>query len=196
MFQQSAFVPSSLRDYRFSGLSSIFSTSRSFRNLDVHLDADNERDMAKRVKLVLREDIYKLGKNGDLVEVAPGYARNYLFPKGLAVPVTPGVMKQVERRREEERQRKIDDRNKAESTKTALATIGLLRVPKPVGEDDAIFGTVTNRELADVLKEFAGVEVDRADIEVPEISKLGKYEATVKLHAEVTATVNFEVVPD
>ena len=152
--------------------------------------------MAKRVKLVLREDIYKLGKNGDLVEVAPGYARNYLLPKGLAIPVTPGVLKQVERRREEERQRKIDERNKAESTKTALATIGLLRVAKPVGEDDAIFGTVTNRELADVLKEFAGVEVDRADIEVPEISKLGKYEATLKLHAEVTATVKFEVIPD
>lgn len=152
--------------------------------------------MAKRVKLVLREDIYKLGKNGDLVEVAPGYARNYLLPKGLAIPVTPGVLKQVERRREEERQRKIDERNKAESTKTALATIGLLRVAKPVGEDDAIFGTVTNRELADVLKEFAGVEVDRADIEVPEISKLGKYEATLKLHPEVTATVKFEVIPD
>ena len=152
--------------------------------------------MAKRVKLVLRQDIYKLGKNGDLVEVAPGYARNYLLPQGMAIPVTPGVLKQVERRREEERQRKIDERNQAEATKTALATIGLLRVAKPVGEDDAIFGTVTNRELADVLKEFAGIEVDRADIEVPEISKLGKYEATVKLHAEVTATVNFEVVPD
>ncbi len=152
--------------------------------------------MAKRVKLVLRQDIYKLGKNGDLVEVAPGYARNYLLPQGMAIPVTPGVLKQVERRREDERQRKIEERNQAESTKTALATIGLLRVAKPVGEDDAIFGTVTNRELADVLKEFAGVEVDRADIDVPEISKLGKYEATLKLHAEVTATVNFEVVPD
>ena len=152
--------------------------------------------MAKRVKLVLRQDIYKLGKNGDLVEVAPGYARNYLLPQGMAIPVTPGVLKQVERRREEERQRKIEERKQAESTKTALATIGLLRVAKPVGEDDAIFGTVTNRELADVLKEFAGVEVDRADIDVPEISKLGKYEATLKLHAEVTATVNFEVVPD
>ncbi|MEM1426232.1 MAG: 50S ribosomal protein L9, partial [Cyanobacteria bacterium P01_H01_bin.130] len=149
--------------------------------------------MAKRVKLVLRQDIYKLGKNGDLVEVAPGYARNYLLPQKMAIPVTPGVLKQVERHREEERQRKIEERNKAESTKTALATIGLLRVAKPVGEDDAIFGTVTNRELADVLKEFAGVEVDRADIDVPEISKLGKYEATLKLHAEVTATVNFEV---
>ncbi len=61
--------------------------------------------MAKRVQLVLNQDVSKLGKNGDLVEVAPGYARNYLIPQKLGVPATPGLLKQVERRKEIERQR-------------------------------------------------------------------------------------------
>ncbi|MEO1400908.1 MAG: 50S ribosomal protein L9, partial [Cyanobacteria bacterium J06635_1] len=88
--------------------------------------------MAKRVQLVLSEDIRKLGKTGDLVEVAPGYARNYLIPRGLGYRATPGVLKQVERRREEERQRLEAIKQEAESMKTALNTIGLFTVKKQV----------------------------------------------------------------
>lgn len=152
--------------------------------------------MAKRVKLVLSEDVAKLGKSGDMVEVAPGYARNYLIPRSLGVHVTPGILKQVERRREEEKQRKLDEKQRAESQKTAIATIGLLRIAKPVGEGESIFGTVTNREVADVLQSFAGIEVDHRNIELPEINQLGKFDAQVKLHPEVAATVSFEVVPE
>lgn len=152
--------------------------------------------MAKRVQVVLTEDIRKLGQNGDLVEVAPGYARNYLLPNGKAVRTTPGVLKQVERRREAERQRQLEIKQEAEAIKTALATIGMFTIQKPVGENDAIFGTVTSSDVADVIKSLSGKDVDRRDITVPDINKLGEYEAQLKLHAEVTATVNLRIIAE
>jgi large subunit ribosomal protein L9 len=152
--------------------------------------------MAKRVQVVLTEDIRKLGQNGDLVEVAPGYARNYLLPNGKAVRTTPGVLKQVERRREAERQRQLEIKQEAEATQKALATIGMFTIQKPVGENDAIFGTVTSSDVADVIKSLSGKEVDRRDITVPDINKLGEYQAQIKLHAEVTATVNLRIIAE
>lgn len=150
--------------------------------------------MAKRTQVVLSKDVTKLGKNGDLVDVAPGYARNYLIPQGLAIPATPGVIKMVEQRREKERQRQLEILEHARARKTALATIGLLRIAKQAGEGDAIFGTVTNQDIADLLKEKAGQEVDKRDITLPDINHLGEYQVELKLHPEVSATVNIEVI--
>ncbi|MDJ0574120.1 MAG: 50S ribosomal protein L9 [Xenococcaceae cyanobacterium MO_234.B1] len=151
--------------------------------------------MAKRVSVVLSENISKLGKNGDLVEVAPGYARNYLIPEGKAIIATRGIIKQVEQRREKERQRKLAEKQEAESRKTALKTIGRLVIRKQVGEGNAIFGTVTTQEVADIIKQQTGMEVDKRGITVPDIGTTGIYEVEVKLHPEVTATVNIEVAP-
>jgi large subunit ribosomal protein L9 len=152
--------------------------------------------MAKKVQVVLQQDIRKLGISGDLVEVAPGYARNYLLPRGLAVRTTPGVLKQVERRREEIRQRLEQIKQDAESMKTALETIGTFVIKKPVGENDAIFGTVTSGDVAEVIQEVTQKEVDRRDITVPDINKLGEYKVDLKLHADVTATVTVRVAAD
>ncbi|MDJ0590346.1 MAG: 50S ribosomal protein L9 [Pleurocapsa sp. MO_226.B13] len=151
--------------------------------------------MAKRVSVILNQSVSKLGNNGDLVEVAPGYARNYLIPQGLANIATKGIIKQVELRRERERQQKLAERQAAENKKVAFKTIGKLTVRKQVGEENAIFGTVTTQEIADIIKQQAGMEVDRRGIEVPDISTTGDYQATVKLHPEVTATVDFQVIP-
>jgi large subunit ribosomal protein L9 len=151
--------------------------------------------MSKRVQVVLTQDISKLGRNGDLVEVAPGYARNYLFPQSKAVRATPGILKQVERRREEERQRQIEIKQQAESRKTALETIGRFTIAKQVGENEAIFGTVTDRELAEAIQTATNQEVDRRGITLPDISKTGFYKAQIKLHPEVTAEVEVHVVP-
>ena len=149
--------------------------------------------MAKRVQLVLSQDISKLGKTGDLVEVAPGYARNYLLPRGLGYRATPGVLKQVERRREEERQRLEQIKQDAIAMKTAIATIGLFTIKKEVGENDAIFGTVTADEVAELIKTNTGKDIDKRDIDVPPINKLGEYTVLVKLHSEVTAELRLRV---
>ncbi|NJL88112.1 MAG: 50S ribosomal protein L9 [Leptolyngbyaceae cyanobacterium SM1_1_3] len=151
--------------------------------------------MAKRIQVVLNEDIRKLGGEGDLVEVAPGYARNYLIPRGLAVRTTPGVLKQVERRREKERQRQLEIKQEAEAIKTALATVGMFTVKKQTGEGDAIFGTVTASEVAEEIQKMTNKEVDRRNITLPDINQLGEYKVEVKLHPEVTAMLNLRVVP-
>lgn len=151
--------------------------------------------MSKRVQIVLNKDISKLGKSGDLVEVAPGYARNYLLPQGFAIIATSGILRQVEQRREKERQRLLAIKQEAESRKTALETIGRFVIRKQLGEGEAIFGTVTTQDVADVIKENTSQEVDRKGITLPEINKIGFYQAEVKLHPEVTATIEIQVAP-
>jgi large subunit ribosomal protein L9 len=150
--------------------------------------------MAKRVQLVLTKDVTKLGKLGDLVEVAPGYARNYLIPQSLAARATPGLLKQVERRREKEYQRQLELKQQATEQKTALENIAGLKIAKQVGENEAIFGTVTTQDVADAIQAVASLEIDRRGITIPDISQLGTYKAEIKLHAEVTAVINIEVV--
>lgn len=153
--------------------------------------------MAKsNVNVMLTKDVSKLGKLGELVAVAPGYAQNFLLPKGLAVRATPGVLAEVERRKEKERLRLLAIRQEAESRKVALATIGGFIVKKQVGENNSIFGTVTDREIAQLIAAKAMMEIDRRDITVPEISETGNYEISIKLHAEVTATIKVQVVPE
>ena len=150
--------------------------------------------MAKRVSVVLSEDVLSLGKNGDLVEVAPGYARNFLLPQGKAVPLTPAVLKQVEHRRAKEAERQAALKQEALDFRTALDTIGRFTVKKQTGGDDVLFGTVTNADVAEAIEAATKKEVDRRDITVPDIHRTGSYKVSVKLHSEVTAEINLEVV--
>ncbi|MGK7944431.1 MAG: 50S ribosomal protein L9 [Microcystaceae cyanobacterium] len=151
--------------------------------------------MAKRVPIVLSKSVSKLGKAGELVEVAPGYARNYLLPQGMAVIATAGILRQVEQRKEKERQRILAEKQEAEARKVALQTIGRFTIKKQLGEEEAIFGTVTTQDVADAIKAATSQDVDRRGITLPEISKVGFYKADVKLHPEVTATIEIQVAP-
>ena len=149
--------------------------------------------MAKRVQVVLTENISSLGKDGDVVAVAPGYARNFLFPTGKAVNVTPSVLKQIERKREKEKIAAEEIKKEALNFKTALKTIGRFTIKKQVGEDGVLFGTVTNGDVAEAIKVSTKKEIDRRDIQVPDIHTLGSYTVQIKLHQEVSAEVNIEV---
>jgi large subunit ribosomal protein L9 len=151
--------------------------------------------MAKKLQLLLNKNVDKLGKRGDLVDVAPGYARNYLVPQGFGVLVTEGILRQVDQRREKERLRLLAILEEAKSRKTALQTINNFVIRKQVGEQDAIFGTVTTQEVVDIIKKNAGLEIERQAITLPEIKKIGKYPTDIKLHAEVTAQIIIEVAP-
>jgi len=151
--------------------------------------------MAKKIQVLLNASVNKLGKRGDVVEVAPGYARNYLIPQGSAVVVTPGILRQVEQRREKERQRILAEKQAAEARQKALQTIGRFVVRKQVGENEAIFGTVTTQDVADVIKQMTNQEVDRRNVTLPDINKIGFYQAQIKLHPEVSATIEIQVAP-
>ena len=151
--------------------------------------------MTKRLSIVLNKNVPKLGKRGDLVDVAPGYARNYLIPQGFGVFATPGLLRQVEQRKEKERQRLLAQLEEAKSRQTALQTINNFVIRKQLGEKEAIFGTVTTQEVCDIIKENAGLKIERQMITLPEIKKIGTYQAQIKLHAEVTAEINIQVIP-
>jgi large subunit ribosomal protein L9 len=149
--------------------------------------------MSKRVQVILSKTVDKLGRNGDLLEVAPGYARNYLIPQGIAIAATPGLLRQVEQRRAKDQERLLAEKEAAEARKTALQTVGRFIIQKQVGEAEAIFGTVTTQDVADAIKAATNQEVDRRGITLPEISKVGFYKAQVKIHPEVTAEVEIQV---
>ncbi|KGG13703.1 MULTISPECIES: 50S ribosomal protein L9 [Prochlorococcus] len=150
--------------------------------------------MAKRVQVVLKEDILSLGKDGDVVEVAPGYARNFLLPHGKALPVTAAVMKQVEHRKAKQKELEAALKKEALEFETALKTIGRFTVKKQVGEDGVLFGSVTNGDIAEAIEKATKKEIDRRTISVPEVHGTGNYKVQIKLHSEVTAEVNVEVI--
>ena len=150
--------------------------------------------MAKRIQVALTKTISSLGKDGDIVEVAPGYARNFLLPFGKAVNVTPAVLKQIERKREKEKIAANKLKQEALDFQTALTTIGRFTIKKQVGEDGVLFGTVTNGDVAEAIEKATKKEIDRRNITVPDIHNLGSYVAKIKLHQEVNAEVKIEVI--
>ncbi len=154
--------------------------------------------MSKRnVQVVLRQAIPGLGKPGEVVSVKPGYARNYLFPRQMAVRVTPGLLKEQQMRREQEAARKLAEKQQAENYKKALETIGRFVIRKKVGENDLLFGQVTTSDIAEVVLATSGLDIDRRNILLDEeIRKTGVYPVQVKLHPDVTATLRIQVTPD
>jgi large subunit ribosomal protein L9 len=147
------------------------------------------------VKVVLRSDVEKLGNKGDLVEVADGYARNYLVPRGLAMKATKGVVAQSEAMRRNRAARDARDRAAAEEIAGRLAG-QRIALPARAGEGGKLFGSVTAADVADAVAAAAQADIDRRAITLAEpLKELGEVEVPVRLHPDVTATVTVEVVP-
>ncbi len=145
------------------------------------------------MKVILRKQVENLGSSGDVVEVKPGYGRNFLIPRGLALPATPASMKIVEEQKRGEIIRKEKEKKSAEILAEKL-TAASLTIPVEVGEDEKLFGSVTSMDIARALNE-EGVEIDRRNILLAEhIRKLGVYEIQVRVHPEITTTVKVWVV--
>jgi len=144
------------------------------------------------VELMLREDVEKLGKRGDLIKVAEGYGRNYLLPRGLAVPVTEANKALIARERKKHEAQV--SKEKAESEVLA-ERIGSLRfiAPRKVGDHDVLYGSVTSGDVAEFL-EAKGIEIDKRKVLLDEpVKKLGEHDVRIKLHPEVTATLKLLV---
>jgi len=144
------------------------------------------------MKVILKENIETLGKIGDIVKVAPGYARNYLIPKGLALEATTRNAKELEhaKRQMEYKRNKVLEQARHLADKIQSTTLNLVH---NAGEGDKLFGSVTNMELAESLKQ-QGLEIDRKIILLAEpIKHLGEYEVPVKIHPDVTASLKVVV---
>jgi len=144
------------------------------------------------VELMLREDVEKLGHRGEVIKVAEGYGRNYLLPRGLAVPVTEANKALIARERKTHDARVAKE--KAESEAIAERIAGLRFVaPRKVGEHDVLYGSVTSGDVAEFLKN-KGVEIDKRKVLLDEpVKKLGEHDVRIKLHPEVTATLKLLV---
>jgi large subunit ribosomal protein L9 len=144
------------------------------------------------MEVILRDHVENLGRRGEIVKVADGYARNFLLPRNLALPATEGNRKRVERERKVLETRETEERQSAEAVASRLAALDL-SIAKKVGESDQLYGSVTNADIADLLKE-KGFEIDRRKILLADpIKTLGANTVPVKLHRDVTAQVRVTV---
>jgi large subunit ribosomal protein L9 len=147
------------------------------------------------MRIVLREDVETLGRKGDLLEVADGYARNYLVPRGLAIKATKGVVAQAEAMRRNREAREVRDRAAAEQLAARLVAEGRLSITARAGEGGKLFGSVTSADVAAALEERTGVEVDRRNVLLDDsIRELGEVEVTIRLHADVAVPIVVAVV--
>ena len=147
------------------------------------------------MRVVLREDIDKLGRRGEVHEVAAGYARNFLLPKGKALPATDGNMKRVEQERRRYAVLQAKEKEDAAAIGRRIAGVSCTIVRK-VGENDQLYGSVTASDIAEYLAK-EGVEIDKRRILLEEpIKALGIYTVPVKLQAEVTGEIRVWVVKE
>jgi len=145
------------------------------------------------MQVILVNDVEKLGRAGDVVNVAPGYARNYLLPKKIAYDASPKNMKWIERQKEKILERAAALRTDAESLAARIESVKIV-VAKQAGEEDKLYGAVTSAEIAEKFKEH-GIEVEKRKILLAEpIKRLGEHTVTVRVHADISATVSVNVV--
>ncbi len=149
----------------------------------------------KYMKLILREDVEKLGDSGDIVEVKAGYGRNYLIPQGKAMMATDGALKRVERMKEQAERRAELTIEKAQDMAERLETTSVT-IPVAVGEDERIHGSVTSQDIADALAE-RDINIDKRKITLDQdIKTLGEYTATISLISEIKAQIKVWVVKE
>jgi large subunit ribosomal protein L9 len=147
------------------------------------------------MEVILREHVEHLGARGDVVKVTPGYARNYLLPRKLALAVTENNKRQIEREKKLAEARDMEEKSAAENVAVRLGALEV-EIARRVGENDTLYGSVTSADVAQALKD-KGFEVDKRKIQMPDpIKALGESTIAVKIHREVVAQVKVRVVAD
>ena len=140
------------------------------------------------MKVILLEDVKGSGKKGQAINVAEGYARNFLFPKKLAMEATPSNMKELERKQQRQEEKKAADLIQARELAERIRDLEI-KVPAKTGGGIKLFGAVTNKDIGDVLEQTYHLTIDRRKIEFKgNIKTLGEHEVLIRLHPEVTLT--------
>jgi large subunit ribosomal protein L9 len=147
------------------------------------------------MEVILREHVDNLGRRGDVVKVADGYARNYLLPRKLALLATEGNKKQIERERVKFEAKEAEEQKIAEAQRDRLTNVEIV-IARKVGETEALYGSVTAADIAEALA-AKGFEVDRRKLQLGEpIKKIGEVEVPVKLYRDVVAQLKVKVVAE
>lgn len=148
------------------------------------------------MKLILTAAVENLGVAGDIVEVKDGYGRNFLLPRGLAIPATRGAVKQIEGIKRAQEARRIRDLDHAHEVRQQLDELRGVTVKVRTSDKGKIFGSVKAEDIAAAVREAGGPNLDKRTIELPKslIKSTGNYQVLVKLHNDINGKVNFEVV--
>jgi large subunit ribosomal protein L9 len=147
--------------------------------------------MAQHLRVVLTDDLSNVGKSGELVKVRPGFARNYLIPRGLAVGATEKNVARIEHEKRVAESKASKSRGEAEQLAQKLSALKIT-ITRPVGEGDKLYGSVSSRDVEEALA-AQGFVVDRRRIELDQVKALGTYPVTVRLATAVTATLELTV---
>ncbi|HMG42538.1 MAG TPA: 50S ribosomal protein L9 [Acidimicrobiales bacterium] len=148
------------------------------------------------MKVILRTDVNDLGKRGDILDVADGYARNYLVPKGIAIKASDGTQSQAKAMRRARDLRDAQDRSAAEEVATTIVA-KVVTLTARAGSEGKLFGSVTASDIAAAVEAQTGVEIDRRKLDLPEpVKTLGTHVIPVKLHADVQFPITVEVVAE
>ncbi|HEV3217843.1 MAG TPA: 50S ribosomal protein L9 [Vicinamibacterales bacterium] len=147
------------------------------------------------MEVILRDHVENVGKRGEVVKVANGYARNFLLPRKLALPATPGNLKQIQRERVKLDATEAEEKTVAEAIAARMAGVEAV-ISRKVGETEALYGSVTTADIAEALAK-QGFETDKRKIGLREpIKKLGAYTVPVRLHREVIVQLPVKVVAE
>lgn len=147
------------------------------------------------MKVILRADVDRLGKKGDVIDVADGHARNYLLPRGLAMKASPGALAQAAAMRRSRDVRDAREREAAEAVARALVA-RVIRIPVRAGSEGRLFGSITAADIVRAIAAETGIELDRRKVHLAEpIKSVGTHEVPVKLHAAVEFRITVEAVP-
>jgi large subunit ribosomal protein L9 len=148
------------------------------------------------MKVILQQEVKKVGKKGDILEVSEGYARNFLLPKGLAVQATSTNLNAVNQQKKSEERKQQQAVDEATLMAAQLSKIEVSIAVK-IGEGGKLFGSVTGKDIADALKKYHNIDIDKRKIELKETVKgLGDYEAVIKVHPEITSKIKVHIIVD
>ena len=146
------------------------------------------------MKVILKQDIKGTGKKDDLINVAEGYARNYLFPKGLAVEATAGNLEDLVQKKKSYDKKQERELQQAQELGAKLKKVSL-SIPVKTGEGGRLFGSISNRDIAESLEKEKGLKIDKRKIEMEgTIKELGSYAVTIKLHPQVSVKIQVKIV--
>ncbi|MGM0471836.1 MAG: 50S ribosomal protein L9 [Bacillota bacterium] len=146
------------------------------------------------MKVILKEDVSDLGQKNEVVDVADGHARNYLFPRGLAVEATDSELAKLEEKKQAKKRQRQEELKEAKKKAEELEG-EIFEIAVKAGEAGKLFGSVTTNDIADKIEEETGVKIDKRKVELDDnIKSLGTKKVDINLHNEVTATINVKVV--
>lgn len=149
--------------------------------------------MATPIQVVLQREVHNLGESGDVVRVRPGYARNFLYPRSLALPATSGNLARVEEFKRLAQQRNEQARKQARATADQLSSVSV-KITRAVGEENKMYGSVTAKDIEAAYAE-KGIQIDRKMMDLKDpIRTLGLTEVSIRLHSDVSAVLRVEVV--